>query len=43
MAEAFAEVLDGGSERVPSTSVIPLVTNIDEIRKFMTVRIGEDE
>ena len=42
----FAEALDESArdpERVPSASVIPLVTNIDEIRKFMTVRTGEDE
>ncbi|MCM1136521.1 MAG: hypothetical protein NC400_13215 [Clostridium sp.] len=41
-AEAFAEALDAsakGPERVPSVPVIPLITNIDEIRKFMT---GED-
>lgn len=40
-AEAFAEALDESArdpERVPSASVIPLVTNIDDIRKFMTVR-----
>lgn len=45
-AEAFAEALDESArdpERVPSASVIPLVTNIDEIREFMTVRIGKDE
>ena len=37
----FAEVLDESArdpERVPSASVIPLVTNIDVIREFMTVR-----
>lgn len=41
-AEAFAEALDASAkepERLPSAPVIPLVTNIDEIRKFMT---GED-
>ena len=39
-AEAFAEALDESArdpERVPSASVIPLVTNIDDIRKFMTL------
>ena len=44
-AEAFAEALDASArdpERVPSASVIPLVTNIDDIRKFMTVRTGKD-
>lgn len=44
-AEAFAEALDESArdpERVPSASVIPLVTNIDDIRKFMTVRTGKD-
>lgn len=38
-AEAFAEALDASAmdpERMPSASVIPLVTNIDEIGKFMT-------
>lgn len=41
----FAEAMDESArdpERVPSASVIPLVTNIDEIRKFMTVRTGKD-
>ncbi len=41
-AETFAEALDASAkeaERMPSAPVIPLVTNIDEIRKFMT---GED-
>lgn len=45
-AEAFAEALDESArnpERVPSASVVPLVTNIDEIREFMTVRIGKGE
>ena len=45
-AEAFAEALDESArdlERVSSASVIPLVINIDEIRKFMTVRTGKDE
>lgn len=45
-AEVFAEMLDESvrdPERVPSASVIPLVTNIDEIQKFMMVGIGEDE
>lgn len=44
-AEAFVEALDESArdpERVPSASVIPLVTNIDDIRKFMTVRTGKD-
>ena len=44
-AEAFAEALDESArdpERVPSASVIPLVTNIDDIRKFMAVRTGKD-
>ena len=44
-AEAFAEALDESArdpERVPSDSVIPLVTNIDDIRKFMTMRTGKD-
>ena len=38
-AEAFAEALDASAmepERMPSAPVIPLVTNIEEIRKFMT-------
>ena len=38
-AEAFAEALDASAkepERMPSAPIIPLVTNIDEIRKFMT-------
>ena len=38
-AEAFAEALDASAkepERMPSAPVIPLVTNVDEIRKFMT-------
>ena len=42
----FAEVLDESArdpERVPSASVIPLVTNIDVIREFMTVITEEDE
>ena len=37
-AEAFAEALDESAmepERMPSAPVIPLVTNIEEIRKFM--------
>lgn len=37
-AETFAEALDSSArdpERVPSAPVIPLVTNIEEIRKFM--------
>lgn len=37
-AEAFAEALDASAmepERTPSAPVIPLVTNIEEIRKFM--------
>lgn len=44
-AEAFAEAMDESArdpERVPSASVIPLVTNIDDVRKFMTVRTGKD-
>lgn len=44
-AEAFVEALDESArdpERVPSASVIPLVTNIDDVRKFMTVRTGKD-
>ena len=34
-----AEALDASAkepERMPSAPVIPLVTNVDEIRKFMT-------
>lgn len=45
-AEVFAEALDASArdpERVPSASVIPLVTNVEEIRKFMTVRAEENE
>ncbi len=45
-AEVFAEALDASakdSERTPSASVIPLVTNIEEIRKFMTMRTSKDE
>ena len=45
-AENFAEALDASArdpERVPAASVIPLVTNIEEIRKCMTVRTGKDE
>ena len=45
-AENFAEALDESArdpERVPAASVIPLVANIEEIRKFMTVRTGKDE
>lgn len=44
--EAFAEALDQSAReprRTPSAPVIPLVTNIEEIRKFMTVRPGKDE
>lgn len=42
-AEDFAEVLDASamdSVRMPSASVIPLVTNIEEIREFMA---GEEK
>ena len=38
-AEKFADALDASAmdpERMPSAPIIPLVTNIDEIRKFMT-------
>lgn len=45
-AEVFAEALDESArdpERMPSAPMIPLVTNIEEIRKFMTVRTGKDE
>lgn len=37
-AEVFAEALDASAmdqERIPSAPVIPLVTNIEVIRKFM--------
>jgi len=45
-AEAFAEALDASAkelERMPMAPVIPLVTDIEEIQKFMTVRTGKDE
>ncbi|MCM1263494.1 MAG: hypothetical protein NC313_12325 [Butyrivibrio sp.] len=45
-AEVFAEALDQSArepKRMPSAPVIPLVTNIEDIRKFMTVRTGKDE
>ena len=44
-AEAFAEALDTSArdpERMPAAPVIPLVTDLEEIRKFMTVRTGKN-
>lgn len=44
-AEDFAEALEASArdqERKPAVPVIPLVTNIEEIRKFMTGRTGID-
>ena len=44
-AEAFAEALDASArdpERMPAAPVIPLVTDLEEIRKFMTVRTGKN-
>ena len=44
-AESFAEALDASAMdpvRVPSAPVIPLVTNVEEIRKFMA-DVGNDE
>lgn len=42
--EAFVEALDASArdpEREPTAPVIPLVTNIDEKRKFMAARISK--
>ena len=44
-AEDFAEALDASArdpERMPAAPVIPLVTDLEEIRKFMTVRTGKN-
>lgn len=43
-AEAFADALDASArdpERKPTVPVIPLVTNINEIRTFMAVRTAK--
>ena len=45
-AEDFVEALDISAhepERLPSKSIIPLVTNIEEIRKFMGMENRENE
>lgn len=45
-AEDFAEALDISAhepERQPSKPIIPLVTNIGEIRKFMGMENRENE
>ena len=42
--EAFVEALDLSArdpERRPTVSVIPLVNDIDEIRKFMVARVSK--
>lgn len=42
--EAFVEALDASArdpERRPTGAVIPLVNDIDEIRKFMAARISK--
>ena len=42
--EAFVEALDASArdpERRPTGSVIPLVNDIDEIRKFMVARVSK--
>lgn len=45
-AEDFAEALDRSAhepERMPVKPIIPFVTNIDEIRKFMGMGNKENE
>lgn len=42
--EAFVEALDASAhdpERRPTGPVIPLVNNIEEIRKFMAARVSK--
>lgn len=45
-AEDFVEALDSSAhepKRTPSKPVIPLITNIEEIRKFMGMENRENE
>lgn len=45
-AEDFAEALDRSAhepERIPGKPIIPFVTNIEEIRKFMGMGNKENE
>lgn len=45
-AEDFAKALDISAhepERIPTKPVIPLVNNIEEIRKFMGMRVKQNE